>query len=146
MRAAAAIESLSMTSTRADLILDAARRAVRYIENAPERGIFPAQDAIDALSRFPAALPDSPSDPRTVLAMLDELGSPASVMQTDGRYFGFVNGGVDPAAAGAAVLAGAWDQNAALPVMSPVAAHLDSLAARWAVELLGLPVSALATF
>ncbi len=28
----------------------------------------------------------------------------------------------------AAMLAGAWDQNAALPVMSPVAAHLDGLA------------------
>jgi glutamate/tyrosine decarboxylase-like PLP-dependent enzyme len=133
-------------NTRADLIRDAAQRATRYIDSAPQRGIFPAPEAIDALSRFPSELPEGPSDPRAVLALLDELGSPASVMQTNGRYFGFVNGGVDPAAAGAALLANTWDQNAALPVMSPVASHLDALAARWALELLGLPPTALATF
>jgi glutamate/tyrosine decarboxylase-like PLP-dependent enzyme len=133
-------------SLRSELIRDAAQRAVRYIDGAAQRGIYPDPTAIDALARFPSALPAEPSDPRTVLALLDELGSPASVMQTNGRYFGFVNGGVDPAAAGAAVLAGAWDQNIALPVMSPVGAHLDALAARWAVQLLGLPATALATF
>jgi glutamate/tyrosine decarboxylase-like PLP-dependent enzyme len=133
-------------TTRSEIIRDAANRAARYIDSSAQRGIFPTQSSVDSLARFPTQLPDGPSDPQTVLALLDELGSPASVMQTNGRYFGFVNGGVDPAAAGAAVLAGAWDQNVALPVMSPVAAHLDALAARWACELLGLPGGALATF
>ncbi|MEL7157681.1 MAG: pyridoxal-dependent decarboxylase, partial [Actinomycetota bacterium] len=48
-------------------------------------------------------------------------------------------GGTQPVGLGAAVLTSTWDQNAALPVMSPVAAHLDAVAARWVVELLDLP-------
>ena len=48
-------------------------------------------------------------------------------------------GGVHPAALGAAWLADAWDQNAALPVMSPVAARLHDVVRRWLVDLLRLP-------
>jgi glutamate/tyrosine decarboxylase-like PLP-dependent enzyme len=81
-----------------------------------------------------------------VLALLDEVGSAAAVDVTHGRYFGFVIGGTDPAATGAAALAGAWDQNVATPVMSPVGTHLDAIASRWVVELLGLPSEASATF
>ncbi len=36
-------------------------------------------------------------------------------------------------------LAGAWDQNIALRVMSPVATVLEEVALRWLIELLGLP-------
>jgi glutamate/tyrosine decarboxylase-like PLP-dependent enzyme len=131
---------------RAELILNAAHRAVAYIEGADDRGVFPSEAALAALAQFPTDLPANPSSAQDVLAMLDQYGSPASVMQTRGRYFGFVNGGTEPVAAAAAVLAGAWDQNVALPVMSPVAAHLDTLAAHWACELLRLPASATATF
>ncbi len=81
-----------------------------------------------------------------MIEKLDRLGSPTTVVTNAGRYFGFVNGGTDPAANAAAVLAGAWDQNAALPVMSPIAARLDEVAAGWVCSLLGLPASATATF
>jgi glutamate/tyrosine decarboxylase-like PLP-dependent enzyme len=57
-----------------------------------------------------------------------------------------VTGGVEPIALAASTLAGAWDQNAALPVMSPLAAKLDSIAARWVVELLELPEGSVASF
>jgi glutamate/tyrosine decarboxylase-like PLP-dependent enzyme len=33
----------------------------------------------------------------------------------------------------------AWDQNAALPVMSPVAARLHEITRNWLVQLFGLP-------
>ena len=81
-----------------------------------------------------------------MLALLDEIGSPATVDVTHGRYFGFVVGGTDPAAGAATVLASAWDQNVGTPVMSPVGTHLDALAARWVCELLGLPAQASASF
>jgi glutamate/tyrosine decarboxylase-like PLP-dependent enzyme len=71
--------------------------------------------------------------------MLHDIGSPATVMTTGKRYFGFVNGGTLPASLAANWLAGAWDQNAALRVMSPVAAELEEIVIRWVCEALCLP-------
>jgi len=76
-----------------------------------------------------------------VLALLDEVGSPATVASTGGRYFGFVTGGTLPAPLAANWLAGAWDQNAAMRVMSPVAAALEDITLGWLREALGLPPS-----
>ena len=92
-----------------------------------------------ALSGFHEPLPSSPSDPREVIARLHEVGSPATVATTGGRYFGFVNGAILPAALGANWLAGAWNQNAALRVMSPIAAELEEVVLGWICEALGLP-------
>lgn len=131
---------------KADLILEAARRAARYVMTVRERGVVPDETALRDLERFPRELPDEPIPAHEVLAMLDELGSPATVGSTGGRYFGFVTGGTDPAAAAAAVLLGAWDQNVTLPVMSPVASLLDELAADWCRRLLRLPETAVAAF
>lgn len=74
-----------------------------------------------------------------VLALLDDIGSPATVATTGGRYYGFVIDGTLPAALAANWLAGAWDQNAAMQVMSPVAAKLEEVVLEWMVDLLGLP-------
>ncbi len=133
-------------SEKAKLVIDAASRAAVYIDATPDSPVTPPANIKAALSGFTSVLPNDPSEPASVLALLDELGSPATVRSTGGRYFGFVTGGTEPAAAAAAVLASAWDQNAALPVMSPVAATLDSIAARWVTELLGLPKESVATF
>jgi glutamate/tyrosine decarboxylase-like PLP-dependent enzyme len=72
--------------------------------------------------------------------MLDEFGSPATVASTGGRYFGYVIGGVLPAALGANWLAGVWDQNVALRVMSPIGAELEDIVLRWICEALHLPL------
>jgi glutamate/tyrosine decarboxylase-like PLP-dependent enzyme len=50
-----------------------------------------------------------------------------------------VIGGSLPAALAANWLAGAWDQNAGLYAISPVAARLEEISEKWLVELLGLP-------
>ncbi len=107
---------------------------------------MPGQAALESLDEFPTELSTDGLRAEEVLELLDRLGSPAAVAQHRGRYFGYVNGGVDPAALGASVLVAAWDQNVALPAMSPIGAHLDRLAAGWVVELLGLPASSVATF
>jgi glutamate/tyrosine decarboxylase-like PLP-dependent enzyme len=127
------------------LLLDAAARAARYLA-ATDRPVQPDPVAVQGLDGFSAELPAGPVPAAVVLDELDRLGSPATVLSTAGRYFGFVTGGTEPVARAAAVLAGAWDQNVAVPVMSPVAARLDRLAATWAVDLLGLPPGAVATF
>ena len=137
----------SVTPSKSDLLLDAARRSARYVSAERDRAVFPGPAAVDGLEAFGlGATLDRPLDPEAVIAMLDEVGGDATVASTGGRYFGFVTGGVEPVGLAAAVLAGAWDQNAALPVMSPVAAHLDGLAAEWIVDLLGLPADAVAAF
>jgi len=74
-----------------------------------------------------------------VLRILDELGSPATVANAGGRYFGFVNGGTLPASMGASWLTSAWDQNAGLRVMSPVGVELEDVVLGWVCEALNLP-------
>jgi glutamate/tyrosine decarboxylase-like PLP-dependent enzyme len=117
----------------------AAERARRYVEQVGERRVAPAEKDLAALAKFHEPFPAQPSDPRDVVKLLDDLGSPATVASTGRRYFGFVVGGVLPAVMGANWLAGAWDQNAGLRVMSPVAAELENVALHWICEALGLP-------
>ena len=102
-----------------ELLADTAARAARYIAEIGERSIVPTAEDLRQLERLGGALPDEPSSPKQVLALLDEIGSPATVATTGGRYFGFVIGGSLPGALAANWLAGAWDQNAAMQVMAP---------------------------
>ena len=118
----------------------AAERAKRYVERVGERRVAPTEKDVAALAKFHEPFPAGPSDPHEVIRLLDDLGSPATVASTGGRYFGFVIGGVLPAVMGANWLAGAWDQNVALRVMSPVAAELEEVVLGWICEALGLPV------
>jgi glutamate/tyrosine decarboxylase-like PLP-dependent enzyme len=91
------------------------------------------------LDKLGGPLPENPCAPSEVLALLDDIGSPATVTTTGGRYFGFVIGGTLPAALAANWLAGAWDQNACMRVMSPVAAKVEDIVREWSLDLLGLP-------
>jgi glutamate/tyrosine decarboxylase-like PLP-dependent enzyme len=117
----------------------AAQRAQRYVQQVGERKVAPTEKDLAALAKFHEPFPAGPSDPRDVVQSLDDLGSPTTVASTGGRYFGFVIGGVLPAVMGANWLAGAWDQNACLRVMSPVAAELEDVVLGWIGELLDLP-------
>src|SRR3984885_92810 len=121
------------------LLADTADRAVRYITGIANRRGAPLQSEVARLELLGGPLPQSPSDPSEVLALLDDVGSPATVATAGPRYFGFVIGGTLPAALTANWLAGAWDQNGAMQVMSPVAAKLEEIVLQWIVDLLGLP-------
>jgi glutamate/tyrosine decarboxylase-like PLP-dependent enzyme len=122
-----------------DLLESAYQRSLAYLESLDLRAVAPAAKALEQLERFDEPLPEKPTDPQTVMALLDELGSPATTASTGGRYFGFVTGGVVPAARAASWLANAWDQNAGLMVMSPIAAKLEAVSLKWLLELFDLP-------
>jgi glutamate/tyrosine decarboxylase-like PLP-dependent enzyme len=83
-------------------------------------------------------LPEHSLSPEKVLALLDEIGSPATVATAGPRYFGFVTGGSIPASVAANWLSGAWDQNAAFIVGSPIASVLEEVSLSWIRELLNL--------
>jgi glutamate/tyrosine decarboxylase-like PLP-dependent enzyme len=128
------------------LLEDACRRAVRYLQSLDGRGVAPKGAAVAALDRLEHEMPRQPSDPASVLAILDEVVSPATMASAGRRFFGFVIGGSLPVSLAASWLAGAWDQNAAFDASTPGVARLEQVALRWLVELLGLPEGTAAGF
>ena len=120
--------------------------AFDYLNTVDTRAVAPSADALAQLATFDEPVPAQPSNGADVLAMLHRIGSPATSAQMGGRYFGFVNGGSIPTALAARWLADMWDQNAALNVMSPIAAKLEQVAEGWLADLLGLPEGTAAGF
>jgi glutamate/tyrosine decarboxylase-like PLP-dependent enzyme len=120
--------------------------AYAYADRALERNVFPSPQAIVDLAHFDEPLPDSPGDAVQILRQLDEYGSPATVAQTGGRYFGLVNGGVIPATLAVRWLTDFWDQNTPLYLTSPVASRLEEVTEAWLRELFGLPESTVAGY
>jgi len=129
-----------------DLLATAAARAIAYTRERNERPVFPDSEAVSGLNAFVEPLPTTGTDPHDVLALLDSAGSPGTVVSGAGQYFGFVTGGTFPVGLAASWLVTAWDQNAALGVMSPTAGVLDTVAGAWLVRLLGLPTGTQHTF
>jgi len=119
----------------------AAERARRYVREIGGHRAGPAASDVAALARFHEPFPETGTDAKEVVRILDELGSPATTASAGGRYFGFVNGGALPASMGANWLASAWDQNTSLRVMSPVGAELEDVALGWICEALNLPTT-----
>jgi glutamate/tyrosine decarboxylase-like PLP-dependent enzyme len=133
------IPSASADEARTALLKRAARAAVDYLEGVDARPVPPTPKAIAALSALRGPLPPGPTSAETVLHLLHEYGSPATMAKTNGRFFGFVTGDCVPAALAASWLVSAWDQNAAHAVQSPVAAQLEETAIEWVRQLFGLP-------
>ena len=125
-----------------ELLEEAARLAIGYVAGADGRPAAPTDAAVSALSAFDEPLPPGPTDPAEALRMLTGFADPATMVSTGPNYYGFVNGATFPVALGAAFLVDAWDQNAALPVMSPAAAKLHDVARTWLLDVLCLPADA----
>ncbi len=84
-------------------------------------------------------LPESGIAPEAALAEWVERAAPGIVGSTGPRFFGWVIGGVTPAALGGDWFASALDQNAGMWGASPAAAHTEQVVLRWLKELFGLP-------
>lgn len=126
-------------ATRTSALKQAAQTAFDYLGGLDNRAVAPAPDSVAMLDALSGPVPEGPTDPAEVVRLLARYGNAATVANSGGRYFGFVNGGCLPAAMAAAWLVSAWDQNAAMRVQSPVAAALEETALAWVYELLGLP-------
>ena len=129
-----------------EIFKQAQDQAFEYMDGVTERPVFPPADALEGLAAFEEALPQGMCDPAALLDLLHSQGSPATVAQTGGRYFGFVNGNAIPVAQAARWLSDIWDQNPALYVISPIAAKLEAVCENWLKQLFGLPESTKAGF
>ena len=125
---------------------DAQERALHYLSTAETRRVFPDAAALAGLAAFDEALPDRPVDALSTIRLLDGAGGPATVATTGGRYFGFVTGGSLPVATAADWLVTTWDQTGTMPVNSPAAAKIETVAGRWVRDILGLPADAATAF
>lgn len=121
------------------LFLDAAQRAVRYLETLDDRSIAPSRDALASLDQLRQPLPDTGRPGSEILDQLDRIGSPATMATNGGRFFGFVIGGAHPAALAAHCLSLAWDQNVGPRVLSPIGAVLEEVVTDWILDLFSLP-------
>lgn len=67
-----------------------------YLQKACGRHVAPHQCDQDALSAFDEPLPESKGDASSIIETLHRYGSPGTMAQTGGRFFGLVNGGLYP--------------------------------------------------
>ena len=121
-------------------VFDAVKEpALDYLESLPERRVYrPAKpEEIRAIVAGP--LPEGPTPPSQVVAELARDLEPFITSHACGRFFGFVMGGLHPAAYGAELLAATWDQNAGLYAPTPGVAVVEHVALEWLLELLDLP-------
>jgi glutamate/tyrosine decarboxylase-like PLP-dependent enzyme len=118
-----------------ELLADAASRGSNYIEGLEVRDVGPLPGSIERLIKaLDGPLPEVPSEATEILAFLDEYGSPATVANAGGRYFGFVTGGALPVTVASQYLAAAWDQNCFSFISSPAVACFETTALRWVKE------------
>ena len=129
-----------------DLLKEAAQRAIKYREEVIDRSVKPSAEAIERLKELDIPFPDNPVNPNNVIKMLDDIGSPATIGISGGRFFGFVIGGSLPASVAASWLCTAWDQNAGLFVGSPIGVVLEEVCLKWLLKILDLPAGSAGAF
>jgi glutamate/tyrosine decarboxylase-like PLP-dependent enzyme len=121
------------------LLSEASGLAQSYLDGIRERFAGVSDAARIGMRRLSGALTEAGEDPHEVLRLLHEAGSPATTASMGGRFFGGVVGGSLPVAVAAHWLAAAWDQNACLFEISPVAAYIEDIVLPWIAQLFGLP-------
>jgi glutamate/tyrosine decarboxylase-like PLP-dependent enzyme len=122
-----------------EIMENAARRAILYLDGLGERSVAPRPEAIAKLSTLDEPLAEETTTPERVLELLDDVCSPATTAMAGPRFFGFVIGGSLPVTLAANWLAGAWDQNSGLYAPTPATSHLEEIALGWLLDLFKLP-------
>ncbi len=112
--------------------------ATAYLAGARDLPVGPPVDYETLLTTVGVPLAAGPTPPLQVINELAERVRGGLVTSAGPRHFGFVTGGVLPAALAADWLASTWDQNAFSYVLSPAATAVEEVARRWLTDLLGL--------
>ncbi len=129
-----------------NLTAQAAELADAWLGTLRERPVGIPVSPDELRSRLGGPLGEAGQVPAGLISDLADALQPGLVATAGPRYFGFVNGGTLPAALAADWLVSAFDQNAAMYVMSPAAAVVEEVTAGWLLDLLGLPPQAAVGF
>ncbi len=125
-----------------DVLFRAYGHASAFLAGLRERPVGAGATCRELLATVSTPLPEEPQDSRLVVDAVAAIADPGLVACAGPRYFGFVTGGSHPVALAADWLVSSWDQNAGLYAMSPAAAVIEDVTARWVLDVLGLPAHA----
>ncbi len=124
-----------------DLFAQAAGLASGY-RGAIDEASTPPMDYAAMLAAFDLPTPEAGAPAAAVIADLATRAQPGLRAMTGGRFFGWVIGASEPVGVAADFLTSAWGQNTANYAATPAAAAVETVVARWLLELLDLPRSA----
>ena len=125
-----------------ELLKLASQAAREYLESLPSRPVAGRVNAPELRERLGGPLPEEGNVPVDTLRSFVSSVERGLVATSGPRFFGFVNGGNLPVTMAADWLTSAWDQNAGMYVESPAASIVEGIAAKWLLEILGLPPTA----
>lgn len=112
--------------------------ALEWLWRLRERPVGPSATVQEMESLLGGPL-DREGRPADEVVDLLSRAEPGLMAMPSGRFFGWVIGGTLPAALAADWLVSAWDQNAGMRFATPAVAAAEEVAARWLLDLLGLP-------
>lgn len=121
------------------VIAAAMEPATEYLESLPDRRVYRPTTPDEVRAAVGGPLPEHGTPPERVIADLAAATEPFVTAHASGRFYGFVIGGLQPAAYGADLLCSTWNQNAGLYAVAPGAAIVEEVAAAWLLDLLRLP-------
>ncbi|QKS28478.1 MAG: aspartate aminotransferase family protein [Candidatus Accumulibacter similis] len=127
------------TGGEAAALHEAYALATAFLASLPQRPVSQVPTPAEMAVALDEALPENGRDPAGVVGEWFARAERGITASPGPRFFGFVNGGVTPAALAGDWLASAIDQNAGLWAGSPAAAQTELVVLRWLQELFGLP-------
>jgi glutamate/tyrosine decarboxylase-like PLP-dependent enzyme len=117
----------------------AARHARGWLDSLATRPVPPRASVAEVAKALGTELPDGQTPADEVIDLLATACDPGLTAMPGGRFYGMVIGGTHPAALAADWLVSAWDQNAALRLVTPAHSAVEDIASAWLLDLLGLP-------
>ncbi|MBM3570702.1 MAG: aspartate aminotransferase family protein, partial [Alphaproteobacteria bacterium] len=117
----------------------AAEHALTFRRGIGKRKQRPEQSYGEALKIWEAPTPETGAPAEAVIEELVRLAEDGLHAMTGPRFFGWVIGGSHPAGVAADWLVSAWGQNAGNHIATPAASAAEVVAAKWLVDILGLP-------
>ena len=116
--------------------------ALDHLQSLQHKPVSASATLAQLRGRLKRPLPERGAEAAQVIEQLAADVEGGIVGCVGGRFFGWVVGGVLPAALAADWLTSAWDQNAALYASGPAEAVVEEACGDWLKQLLGLPRTA----